>query len=623
MLLLLAVTMAAYGRILGHDFLSTWDDNLYVVENTAIRTISLENIRTLFSSYYVGNYAPVQMLSYMLDYRLWGLNAAGFLATNLLIHSCNGLLFYWLLWKLYRNRLQAAVAAALFLLHPVQVESVAWISQRKNLLALLFFLLAWHGYCRYREAGKGKIAYATAVIALSMALLAKSVAVVFPLILFLYDLCFPVSGRRLRILDKVPFILVAIAIAAVAMNSQLPGVSEGGGREAAYHGGSALTTLFTMLPVFCRYLGMIAWPVSLSADYYPQIHLTPNAAVIGAALILCITVAVAAWIGKLDRRSGFWTAVFAIGLLPVSQIIPLVTLMNDRYLYFPMLGAAALAGIFAKLLYCRIGEHRRPLYYLFLLLPLIAMAATTYHRTAVWQNDMTLWEDAVAKDPGNSRAWSKSGEAYVKQGNLGEAKKAFESSLELLPDNMSALNGLAAIEIIEQDVVQAEQLLKTLFRVAPDNSPELVKGLGNMGNLYLLRGEYAAAEKMYDKGLAINPDNGDLLMLQGSLAVVRHDLEKARRYYGRAETVKGGNAEIAYQLACIESLAGATDTSLSWLEISLQRGYRNYGNLVNNDELSTVRSSQKFTQLLQQYLPKGMTIPDKPNQTVAPGGHER
>lgn len=605
LLLLLVATLAAYCRIPGHDFLSSWDDNLYVVENPAIRKISLENIRTLFSNYYVGNYAPVQMLSYMLDYRLWGLTAGGFLATNLLIHSINGLLFYWLLWRFYLNRLLAAVGAAFFLLHPVQVESVAWVSQRKNLLAMLFCLLAWLAYCHYRQApkGRGTIAYLSAVAAFALALLAKSVAVVFPLVLLLYDLSFPVSGLKLRFMDKVPFILAAVSVAAVTMISQQPESSAGGGREMLFHGGSALTTLFTMLPVFCRYLGMIVWPASLSADYSPQIHLTPDSAVLGAALLLCITAAGAAWIWKLDRRSGFWIAVFVAGLLPVSQIVPLVTLMNDRYLYFPMLGAAALAGTLVNQLYQRSGAHRRPLYSLVLFSGLILLSAATFQRTTVWQNDLTLWEDAVAKDPGNSRAWSNLGITYVKSESLAEAKRAFQIALELLPANMSALNGLASLDIIEGRVENAERLLKNLFSLAPDNSPELVKGLGNMGNVYLLQGNYAEAEKMYAKGLAISPDDGGLLMLQGSLAVVRHDLEKARLYYARAEAVKAGNAEVAFQMACIESLAGATERSLVWLDESLQRGYRNYNNLVSNDELSAVRTDPGFNVLLRQYFP--------------------
>ena len=146
--LLIAATFAVYGQILGHGFISNWDDSAYVTDNPFAQKITWSNLRTIFSTYFVGNYAPVQMFSYMLDYAVWGGWAGGFLLTNLVVHTSNGLLFFRLLSRLHSDHLMAFFGSAVFLLHPVQVESVAWVSQRKNLLAMLFFLVAWEGYCR-------------------------------------------------------------------------------------------------------------------------------------------------------------------------------------------------------------------------------------------------------------------------------------------------------------------------------------------------------------------------------------------------------------------------------------------------------------------------------------------
>jgi hypothetical protein len=121
-LLLVIATFVVYGRILEHDFLLSWDDFYYVTSNEAIKEISWKNIRTVFSSYYVGNYAPVRMLSYMLDHALWGLRAGGFLLVNLLLHALNGLLVYRLFYRFHANITVAACGAAIFLLHPLQVE---------------------------------------------------------------------------------------------------------------------------------------------------------------------------------------------------------------------------------------------------------------------------------------------------------------------------------------------------------------------------------------------------------------------------------------------------------------------------------------------------------------------
>ncbi|HEY6838921.1 MAG TPA: hypothetical protein VI389_09280, partial [Geobacteraceae bacterium] len=137
---LLVIAVAVFGRTLGHDFLTNWDDHTYVTHNETIRGITSGHLKAAFTSLYVGNYAPVQIISYMLDYTLWGLRPAGFHGTNLILHALNGLLVYLFVFRISGRRAWAFPAAVLFLVHPAQVESVAWISQRKNLLAMLFFL---------------------------------------------------------------------------------------------------------------------------------------------------------------------------------------------------------------------------------------------------------------------------------------------------------------------------------------------------------------------------------------------------------------------------------------------------------------------------------------------------
>ena len=332
LLLIIVSTAAVYGRILGHDFINL-DDPWYISLNPAVAGFTWQHIKEVFSSFYIGNYAPVQMLSYMLDYTLWGMQPGGFFLANIVIHIANGLMVYRLFLRFHGNRLFATVATGIFLLHPVQVESVAWVAQRKNLLAMLFFLVAWECYCRYREAApdRGKTAYLLSLSAFVLALLSKSIAVIFPIVLIMYDFCFPAAGRRVALLDKIPFFFAAGVIAAVTMYSQMPNVGAGG-RIPGLHGGSVLATVFTMLPVFCRYLGMTVWPSALSADYNPPVHQSPDSVVLGAFLVLLAAV----WGGwrlyRYDRRLGFWVAFFFVALLPVSQIVPLYTLINDRYL---------------------------------------------------------------------------------------------------------------------------------------------------------------------------------------------------------------------------------------------------------------------------------------------------
>ncbi|HEY5976088.1 MAG TPA: hypothetical protein VIU41_15245, partial [Geobacteraceae bacterium] len=332
-LLLLVATWLVYGQALGHGFLSTWDDPRYVTGNEAIRGVSLDHLRLAFTSYYMGNYAPLQIVSYMVDYTLWGLRAGGFIFTNILLHTMAGLLYFRLLLNLGLGRLGAWAAAGLFLLHPVQVESVAWISQRKNLLAMVFFLLALHAWHRYRQAG-GRW-YLLCLVAFLAALLSKSVTVVLPLVLALFDLCLLPAARRQRwLLDKLPFLAVAGLAGLLAYYSQS---AEFQGGRMGYLNDSPWQQLLTMLPVFVRYLGLLVWPSRLSAIYQPPLKTAMDGEVVASALLLGLFVLAGWLLWRRRRDSFFWYALFFVGLLPVSHLVPLTTLMNDRYLYFPML----------------------------------------------------------------------------------------------------------------------------------------------------------------------------------------------------------------------------------------------------------------------------------------------
>ncbi|MFM7734708.1 MAG: hypothetical protein ACKPBU_01860, partial [Alphaproteobacteria bacterium] len=282
---LAGLVFAVFGGCLSHGFVDTWDDALYVTANPAVRAFTRENLRAALFGFHVGNWAPVQMLSYMLDHAAFGLEARAFLRTNLLIHAANGVLLYALASRLSGRRTWPAVGAALFLVHPVQVESVAWVSQRKTLLAMFFTLLALHAWAsRRRDARRARAWGAAALGAFVLAIASKSVAVVLPLLLFLLDACFGRREDRIRRLRPlVPFALAAAAGAALAVASQ--GASHAGGRTTTFHGGSPAATLSTMLPVLARYLGLLLRPTGLSAWYSPTVRSGPDATVFVCALL--------------------------------------------------------------------------------------------------------------------------------------------------------------------------------------------------------------------------------------------------------------------------------------------------------------------------------------------------
>lgn len=599
-LILAAVTIAVYGRIAGHEFLTVWDDNQYVTENPSAWGFSAANIRAAFSGYYIGNYAPVQILSYMLDYTFWGLHPAGYLITNIIIHLLNGLLVYLLLYRFHADRTAAFFAASLFLLHPVQVESVAWISQRKNLLSLFFMLISWWGYCRYRDSmsGKSNFAYAVSLFAFLSSLLAKSMTVVFPVMLILYDRCFPQAGNRFSLKDKVPYLLAAAGIAVTAIYSEHP--DTGGGRTE-YHGGSLWTTVLTMLPVFCRYLRMVVWPSGLSAEYAPDIHRAVNPDVMAAAALLIALALATAWLFRIDKRLGFWVAFFWIGLLPMSQLVPMLSMINDRYLYLPMVGATALAGIGISRLLLADGRKGRLLVRVSAGLLLLALAVASYERCSVWHDSVTLFRDVVEKAPASDRGWRLLAEAYLSAGKTDSARLAYEQALAHNPDNQTALVGIGTLLNSLDKTDAAYSYLQRLVRLSPDHAA----GWAALGDTYAKRGEYRRAESAYGTVLKIQPNALPVYLKLGDVEVLQGHFAKAIELYTLVESRTGNSPDVAYSLLRAYALAGRSDEALNWLERALQRGYNDDAVLNGNRELASLWGHPRFNMLMNQYLPEG------------------
>ncbi|MBT0653763.1 tetratricopeptide repeat protein [Geomobilimonas luticola] len=503
-LVLLVVVFAVYGGVLHHNFLDGWDDDSYVTANRAVQGITIDNVKAAFTSIYVGNYAPLQIVSYMVDYAIWGPHAIGFLLTNILLHAANGLLYFALARRLAESLLPAFVAAFIFLFHPVQVETVAWISQRKTLLAMFFFLSALHAWVAWRERKEptGVIFYAVSLGAFCCAVLAKSVAVVLPVALLLYDLCFVAKNRRQGLVaGLIPFLLIALAFATMNFVVQDPALGGGGGR-AAWHGGGPLATLYTMLPVVVRYLGMLVWPTNLSAFYDPPIRNAVDLQVALAALLLAVLTAGMVFLWKRKRKLFFWGGVFWLGLLPVSQVVPLVTLMNDRYLYFPLLGLAMLCGVLLACLADALGYSAGrtwtvvPLLVFLLPLPFLA-----WERTKVWQNSLTLWSDVVVKSPTSKWGWIGLAEAYRNRNQTDMAIQTYQRVLSMDPASVRALINLGRLYTMRGDTAKGRGYLLKAVELYPGYSPSYVA----LGENYYRAGEWEQAVAAYGKARALDP----------------------------------------------------------------------------------------------------------------------
>jgi Flp pilus assembly protein TadD len=596
-IILSGITVLVYAGSLGHSFLLNWDDYFYVLHNQSIQGISWEHVKEAFTRFYEGNYAPVHIISYMFDYSLWGLRAGGFIFTNVLIHAVNGILFYVLLYRMTRRKAFGFLAAFIFLFHPVQVESVAWISQRKNLLSMFFFLASFHFYLSYRtdEKHRSTFFYVLSVLAFVLALLSKSVTLILPPVLFLYDLCYlEKSDRKAWIVNKIPFLLAAGATALIALNSQLP---EHGGGRTSYAIEGPLAVFYTMLTVLVRYFKLIFWPTGLSALYMPPMRLRIDAIVAWSALFAVLLVALGFYLYRRRKEIFFWYALFFIGLLPVSQIVSLVTLMNDRYLYFPLLGAAAFYGLIVIPSAENSGDVRKKSIALILGLLLIPLPWLSWQRTSVWSNDLSLWMDITYKTPESTLAWNGLGMSYVDAGRFDEAADAFLKTLSIDPDYEFALNNIGALYNSRGKISEARPYLLKVVALFPDD----IDGLMNLGINYYLSNEFQNAESTFKKVLALRPQSLDALSRLGDVYRRMRNPEMARRYYKEAVEMGGRTVYLEYSLACVEALSHHPREALERLESAFKIGYDDFQNISNDAALDGLRGRADFQILIRKY----------------------
>jgi len=578
-LLLLTATIAVYGQTLASDFIFNWDDNAYVFENQALQGISLFNIKLAFTSSYVGNYAPVQILSYMVDYIFWEMKPQGYHLTNLIVHAVNGIVFYLLLAKWSKNRLWAFAAALLFLVHPVQVESVAWVSQRKNLLAMLFFLTAFAAWQKYRDHMTARW-YVTSLILFLLATLAKSVAVIFPVVILLYDIGYANTTNGWRLLkDKLPFLSIAIAVGILTIKIQ-------GGQS--FHGGTPLNTFLTMSTVLARYLWLLFWPTHLSAVYDPPVKTAFDGEVLASLVLLAVLTGIAFLLWKRRHEAFFWYVLFFLGLLPVIQIVPMVTLMQDRYLYFPLLGAAPL--LLWPLRSTELVSPARKLTAAFLFIMLLLAALLARQRTIVWQTARTLWIDAVYKTPSEKIAWGKMIEAYIQDNKLDD----IPVNLVNTPEFRKGMEVPITQFMSRNDTFNSYRILDQLQAKFPDFADVwYLEGLVRSS-----KGETDSAEELFWHALALEPKFSKAYFALGNIALERRDYASAASFYSKSEASGGPVEIIASYQAAAAAMSGEQATAKSHLERAFHSGMKDCDVYSSADEFKELRSTSEFQILL-------------------------
>jgi tetratricopeptide (TPR) repeat protein len=494
---LAAVTLVLYGQTFTFDFAS-YDDFQYVVLNRQAQGgLSGEALRWAFTTFYASNWHPLTWLSHLLDVELFGLRPGGHHLTSVLFHAANTVLLAHLLTRLTGAPLRSAVVALLFAIHPLHVESVAYIAERKDVLSTFFGLLALLSYVRSTEE-PGWRRLLPVVLLFAASLLAKPMLVTLPFLLLLLD-WWPLGrlgrpagtpGRATPlglVVEKVPLFLLSLGSSVVTYLAQ----DQGGSVIAAETSPLALN-LANAVVAYGKYLLLTVWPTGLSPFYPFPTHVPAGELTLAGGLLLAVTLLVF-W----QRRrpylavGWFWylgTLVPVIGIVRVGQ-----QALADRYTYFPLIGIFLMLvwGI-ADLLAGR--RRARATAGGLVLLVAIPLLVLSWRQIGVWRDGITLFSHALRVTTGNWLAHHNLGVAYLNKGRYAEALAQFEASLRIRPNYLNAHTNLGNTYFNLGDPARSIAAYQEALRIDPDYAPArraLIKAYLRWGQRDLARAEYA------------------------------------------------------------------------------------------------------------------------------------
>jgi hypothetical protein len=458
---LAVLTVLAYARVAGNGF-TTFDDPVYVTQNPPVAGgLSLHGIAWAFTSVHGSNWHPVTWISHMLDCELFGLHAAGHHLVGLAFHVATALLLLRLLLRTTDALLPSAFVAAVFALHPLHVESVAWASERKDVLCAFFWMLSLLAYVRWVER-PGKARYAVVLLWFVLGLLSKPMIVTLPLTMLLVDF-WPLRriGRatiRPLLLEKTPFFALSIAssIATFAIQRTTGAMELGTSTPFPARLGNAIVA-------YVAYLGKAFWPAQLLAYYpFPQTA-HPLGVVVGAACFLALVTAIA----LVTARARPWIAVgwfwYLATLLPVIGLVQVGgQAMADRYTYVPLIGVSiAVAWSFDAL--ARRVPRARPAIAGASLACVVAWTALTWRQVGFWKDDASLYVIARAKIKDDALL----GRLLLEQGRPWEAIELLRRAVDYDPERAEIHLALGrALEAVGHDV-DAEEEYRIAIRKKP------------------------------------------------------------------------------------------------------------------------------------------------------------
>ena len=548
-LALAGVTVLVFSPVLSNGFVN-WDDHANFVHNTAYRGLSLAHLQWMFTTTHLGHYQPLSWLTLGLDYTVWGMYPGGYHLTSLLLHTANAVLFYLLTLMILQRafsrhatpafpvlHLSAAAAGLLFAVHPLRVESVAWVTERRDVLSGFFFLSTLMAYLRAQSPGTRPGTARRTWLRISLlcflcSLLSKAWGITLPLVLLLIDTCplgrFGKEGARKILLEKIPFLLLALTAAGVAVLAQTLAAAA---RPLTDH--ALVDRVMQAAYGLCFYPMKTLLPVNLSPLYEMEIPFEPFASRNVWSLVVAVAVTGVLFLSR-RRWPHPWTAwaLYAVIVSPVLGFLQSGSqVVADRYTYLACLPLAVLVGG-GLARWCSKTEWVRH----------ARIAATgavgllgvfagfTMQRAHGWRDSVVLWQGALAACPGSHIAHYNLGQALEEQGRIEAAIRHYRSALAANPRNTGINLHLGRAYFKKNRLDPAISCWRTLAQEEPENASVHF----HLGLAHFRLGRLEEAVRGYRRSLSIDPAHADAWNNLGTALGAQGKLESAVHAWKRA-----------------------------------------------------------------------------------------
>jgi len=505
---ILLFTALIYLNSINNKFVN-YDDEHYIQNNDAIKSLSFGSIQQMFTTFYFSNYHPLTTLSFALDYHFaydkntGKINAQRFHLINLLFHLLNVLLVFELLFLLFRKIKLSAIGALLFAIHPMHVESVSWISERKDVLYAFFYLLSAIAYLKYLDRGNKFKFIAYSFLFFLLSLLSKSMAVTLPVLLLLFDY-YHKERRKIApmLAEKIPFFVLSVIFGILAIKSQQSSVAN---LQTTF---GFVNNIFLISYGLVFYMFKFVLPVNLSVFHpYPELSEGYLPLIYYLSLFILLSILIFFIFRKFEIKKDliFGLLFFLITIFVVLQIIPVgQALVAERYTYIPYIGFIII--IIKTYDYF---ENKTPallkkinaVFIALLCFYLVFFGYTVWNRNKVWKDSRKLWSDVVKKYPGNFYGYYGLGNAFHAENNFEEAIRNYDKSITLSVGFADAYYSRGTTKFKQNNFKGAIED----FNAAIILKPRYQEAYSNRGTAKMQLQDFKSAKLDFDKAIELNP----------------------------------------------------------------------------------------------------------------------